>query len=96
MRVFTILFFLVLCFSWIAQAQQNAQSVGKGTYDTHCAQCHGYEGDGKGYAFDNVFPKPRDFTSGMFKIRMTPTGEEPLLDDLYHIISRGIYRRQNV
>jgi DMSO reductase family type II enzyme heme b subunit len=93
MRKIQSLFVLVLLFmtyATIVTGQEQDFSKGKEVYDENCAHCHGYEGDGHGYAFDNVFPRPRDFTSGMFKIRMTPTGEEPVLDDLYNIISRGM------
>ena len=73
-----------------AGGHSHDHSGGKAVYDEHCAHCHGYEGDGQGYAFENAFPKPRDFTSGLFKIRTTPTGEEPTQDDLFNIISRGM------
>ncbi|MBC8258800.1 MAG: c-type cytochrome [SAR324 cluster bacterium] len=73
-----------------AAGHSHDHSGGKAVYDEHCAHCHGYEGDGQGYAFENAFPKPRDFTFGMFKIRTTATGEEPTQDDLFNIISRGM------
>ena len=57
--------------------QEQPESAGKKVYFAHCAQCHGSEGDGKGHAFDVVFPRPRDFTSGMFKFRTTESGEPP-------------------
>jgi cytochrome c oxidase cbb3-type subunit 2 len=36
--------------------------------------------------------KPRDFTSGVFKFRSTPSGTLPTDEDLYRIITRGVYR----
>ena len=37
---------------------------GKVVYDKFCSQCHGYDGDGNGYATTRVLPVPRDFTTG--------------------------------
>ena len=81
---------MVSAFTGIALGESQDFAAGKTVYDENCAHCHGYEGDGQGYAFENVFPKPRDFTSGMFKIRTTETGEEPTQKDLFQIISRGM------
>ncbi|MDP6764758.1 MAG: c-type cytochrome, partial [SAR324 cluster bacterium] len=72
-----LLGWLMLGLPEISCAEQKEHSKGRAVYEDNCAHCHGYEGDGQGYAFENVFPKPRDFTYGMFKIRTTPTGEEP-------------------
>ena len=84
--LFLLSFPLVL----FAAGESQDFATGKTVYEENCAHCHGYEGDGQGYAFENVFPKPRDFTSGMFKIRTTATGEEPTQKDLLQIISRGM------
>ena len=56
----------------------------------HCAQCHGDKGDGEGYATPHLFPKPRNFTSGKFKVRTTPNGALPTHQDLVNIIRRGM------
>ena len=37
-----------------------------------------------------LLPRPRDFTSGKFKIRTTPSGALPTDDDLRHIIREGM------
>ncbi|MBI4056311.1 MAG: c-type cytochrome [Elusimicrobia bacterium] len=37
-----------------------------------------------------VFPRPRDFTRGAFKVRATPNGEIPFDGDLVHIIAVGM------
>ncbi len=65
------------------------EEMGKKIYEQWCAQCHGYEGDGEGYAKDYTFPKPRDFTLGAYKFRSTPTGEPPTTDDLVRVIKNG-------
>jgi mono/diheme cytochrome c family protein len=63
---------------------------GKQRYLKYCAQCHGENGDGKGYATPHLFPKPRDFTTGQFKVRSTPTGALPTHQDLVNVIRRGM------
>ena len=63
---------------------------GKQLYQTYCAQCHGDNGDGEGYATPHLLPKPRNFTSGKFKVRTTPTGALPTHQDLVTIIRRGM------
>ena len=55
-----------------------------------CSQCHGEKGDGEGYATPHLFPRPRDFTTGKFKVRSTPTGALPTHQDLVNIIRRGM------
>ena len=63
---------------------------GKQLYAKYCAQCHGDNGDGEGYATPHLLPKPRDFTTGKFKIRSTPTGALPTHQDLVNVIRRGM------
>ena len=63
---------------------------GKRAYLKYCAQCHGENGDGEGYATPHLLPKPRNFTSGKFKVRTTPTGALPTHQDLVNIIRRGM------
>jgi mono/diheme cytochrome c family protein len=38
-----------------------------------------------------VDPRPRDFTTGTFKCRSTPSGSIPLDADLFNTIGRGLY-----
>ncbi|HXW05816.1 MAG TPA: c-type cytochrome [Vicinamibacterales bacterium] len=63
---------------------------GKRLYLKYCAQCHGEQGDGEGYATPHLNPRPRDFTKGKFKVRTTPTGALPTHEDLVNIIRRGM------
>jgi mono/diheme cytochrome c family protein len=63
---------------------------GRIVYDTHCAACHGREGKGDGAAAVWLYPKPRRFDSGLFKIRSTPAGSLPTDDDLFQTITRGM------
>jgi cytochrome c oxidase cbb3-type subunit 2 len=68
------------------------RAEGARVYGRYCEGCHGAKGDGKGPAADMLIVKPRDFTSGVFKFGSTPTGSLPTNEDLYRIITRGIYR----
>jgi mono/diheme cytochrome c family protein len=63
---------------------------GKKTYLKYCSQCHGENGDGEGYATPHLLPRPRNFTTGKFKVRTTPTGALPTHQDLVNIIRRGM------
>jgi mono/diheme cytochrome c family protein len=63
---------------------------GKKLYAKYCSQCHGDNGDGEGYATPHLNPKPRNFTTGKYKIRSTPTGALPTQQDLVNIIRRGM------
>lgn len=63
---------------------------GKPLYALHCLQCHGERGLGDGPAAIYLYPKPRDFTRGLFKIRTTPSGSLPTDQDLYDTIGRGM------
>ena len=63
---------------------------GKKLYGKYCSQCHGDNGDGEGYATPHLNPKPRNFTTGKYKIRSTPTGSLPTHQDLVNIIRRGM------
>lgn len=66
------------------------REAGKKLYLKNCSQCHGDKGDGEGYAAVHLRPKPRNFTSGKFKIRTTPSGAVPTHQDLINVIRRGM------
>ncbi len=76
--------------AWIAPAARAADDAGKASYDRNCSQCHGDKGDGNGPAAAHLTPRPRDFTSGKFKIRTTPSGMLPTDDDLRRVIRTGM------
>lgn len=64
-------------------------AAGKKEYRRYCVGCHGPAGDGMGENAQWIEPKPRDFTTALFKCRSTPTGTLPTDEDLYHSIERG-------
>ena len=63
---------------------------GKKLYLKFCSQCHGDNGDGEGYATPHLNPRPRNFTTGKYKIRTTANGALPTHQDLVNIIRRGM------
>ena len=63
---------------------------GKQLYSKYCSQCHGDKGDGEGYAATHLRPRPRNFTTGKFKVRTTPNGALPTHQDLVNIIRHGM------
>lgn len=67
-----------------------ASQEGEKLYQRHCAACHGEKGNGQGPAAYLLFPKPRDFTRGVYKFRSTPTGAPPTDKDLHRTLKRGV------
>jgi mono/diheme cytochrome c family protein len=66
------------------------RKAGAALYGKYCSQCHGDTGGGDGYAAQHLKPRPRNFTTGKFKIRTTGSGVLPTTDDLKHIIHAGM------
>ncbi len=73
-----------------AGAQADQHAAGRALYLKYCSQCHGEKGDGEGYAAAHLRPRPRNFTTGKFKIRTTPSGALPTHQDLVDIIRHGM------
>ena len=70
-------------------AQAGDANAGKAVYQLKCVGCHGEKGDGKGPAAELLVPQPRDFTSGIYKIRTT-AGKAPSDQDLFKVITDGM------
>ncbi len=93
-----VLLIASVCVALVASVRVSAQDVGteaqresgKKLYLKNCSQCHGEKGDGEGYAAPHLLPRPRNFTTGKFKIRTTPNGALPTHQDLVNIIRRGM------
>ena len=73
--------------------------AGKKIYFRKCVWCHGVDGAGDGPAADRLWPRPRNFNQGTFKIRHTASGELPLFDpgkpvtgqnDLFDTVTHGL------
>ncbi len=64
--------------------------AGKKLYQRWCTQCHGDEGKGDGPAAEFVYPRPRDFTLAVYKVRRTLSGQLPTDHDVFNIISEGL------
>ena len=76
---------------WLSRASVEAQPRGKAVYDAHCVECHGATGRGDGASAAYLVPRPRDFTTGKYKIRSTESGTMPSDDDLIASVRRGLY-----
>ncbi len=74
------------------QAEQGADRAAvERLYLTRCAQCHGEEGAGDGPAADFLYPRPRDFTLGVFKYKTSHADSEfPYDRDLRKTIREGL------
>lgn len=75
--------------SGIPDTEANRE-LGKEVFEAHCVGCHGQRGDGAGPAATFLSPLPRDFTTGVFKFRTTPSGTLPTDGDLVRTITRGV------
>jgi len=71
-------------------AADASASLGKTVYDQHCAACHGGNGDGNGPASVWLYPKPRNFSAGQFKVKSTPGLSLPTDEDLLASVTRGL------
>lgn len=58
-------------------------------YGRYCVGCHGPDGDGLGENAMWIDPKPRDFTTAVFKCRSTVSGNLPTDQDLFNAVTRG-------
>jgi DMSO reductase family type II enzyme heme b subunit len=95
---------IIVAWAWLsasALAQTGATPLapeaeaGKQFYIDRCQHCHGENGDGKGVSAAVVYPKPRDFTSGIYKFRThheTTNGNKMAGDeDIFRSINDGLH-----
>lgn len=88
----TIATLLLGMFSLVVRGE-NAErdfKLGEKVYRESCSACHGLGGDGKGQAASTLETKPRDFTTGIYKFRSTPSGSLPLDQDILRTIAKGV------
>jgi len=75
----------------MARSEHSAEvAAGREIYKASCMSCHGINGDGNGPAAKRLDPKPRDFTTGLFKWRTTPYGALPTDADIARSIREGV------
>lgn len=74
------------------QAREDLLALGKEVYARRCVGCHGTKGDGKGPSAPFLNPKPRDFTTGLFKFRSTSKKDSlPTDGDLFVTLTHGLW-----
>jgi mono/diheme cytochrome c family protein len=73
----------------VAPAAEPGLARGRQLFEQQCALCHGELGDGEGAASSVLFPRPRDFAGGGFKLASTRNGM-PTEDDLVAVLMRGM------
>ncbi|HUK57418.1 MAG TPA: c-type cytochrome [Nitrospiria bacterium] len=73
-----------------AKPSQPDIDAGKQIYFKKCVWCHGPEGAGDGPSADRLWPRPRNFNAGTFKIRTTASGELPTENDLFLTVTHGL------
>ncbi len=86
-RIIIFKWILVTITIWSLPAQNQREET---LYKEYCSNCHGLEGKGNGELSYLLYPKPRDLTSGLFKIRSTKAGHLPTDNDLIATISNGM------
>ncbi len=73
----------------IVPASPELLALGEQVYRRQCQPCHGTTGQGDGEAAYLLYPKPRDFRLGKFRVVSTWEGV-PTDEDLFRTISRGM------
>lgn len=68
---------------------QSLFSKGKALYEKQCLICHGVTGSGDGKAAYLLYPKPRNFPRGEFRM-ISSSDMQPTDMDLFKTISRGM------
>ncbi len=64
---------------------------GREAYMLYCVGCHGENGDGDGKAAEFLNPRPRNFTTGIFKFVSTSAGDLARDEDLLRTLERGLH-----
>ena len=59
-------------------------------YAQHCSACHGKNGDGQGLAARFLYPKPRDFRAGRFRLIRSATTRWASQADIEAVLDRGM------
>lgn len=71
-------------------ASRRVETAGGGElYASHCAVCHGTQGNGLGQAARYLFPRPRDFGAGGLQLAGTDNGVASP-EDVEKVLARGM------
>ena len=70
-------------------ATASKPTAGQILYARHCAACHGDQGDAAGLAARFLYPKPRDFRAGKYRLVSTDNNV-PTREDLHTVLLRGM------
>jgi len=83
--------FAVLWLAAPAMAKTGNAEKGEQIYGKRCLGCHGADGDGLSPAAKRLNPPPRDFASGMYKIKTTGFDDiVPNDEDIFRMIRDGM------
>lgn len=86
----------IMVSAYTKRPAEDAKSVAQGRkiYENACIYCHGINGKGDGvvatYLSKDLAPQPRDFTDAIYKFRSTLSGELPLDEDLFRVVTQGV------
>jgi cytochrome c oxidase cbb3-type subunit 2 len=67
------------------------RALGAEVYRLRCVPCHGVNGNGRGIHASRLGVPARDFTTGVYELRSTPSGSLPTDEDLFRTVSRGVH-----
>ena len=70
--------------------KQRAKMDSNDLYQLRCSVCHGETGAGDGPAAEFLYPRPRDFTAGLWKYKTSPGDLAPRDSDLFNTIKSGL------
>jgi len=70
----------------LRRAKMSSQDI----YQFRCATCHGEKGEGDGPAAEFQYPRPRDFSAGLWKYKTSPGDLPPRDIDLFNSIKFGL------
>lgn len=82
----------IVCLAFVSRTNGQSAVDIQQVYLNNCATCHGAEGRGDGPASYLLYPKPRDFSAGLYRFKSTPDNQLPADADVQRVIRDGIER----
>jgi mono/diheme cytochrome c family protein len=80
---------LAAVFCLAGRADAGDADAGKTAYEINCSSCHGMTGKGDGPISAALNPRPRDFSTGEFKLDANKSGSPGEEEDLRLVIKNG-------